>query len=203
MASEKFLEQFSKTLSAGEHPSTRQNIAAAQRLPQKLPDALAHSHTVRPVGRPCPAYPSALRRPLRRPLPLPVPRHPAHRQQGGQGVNSQAEAMHQPSSAACKAEAQGPPAPSTLPSAFGILPRLAFWRPAGYISPRHMQGNRAGNRFPLATDRGFCTPCRRSSSCCRSARTRPPSTKHTRPLDLRPGGLGGALWRIRDDLQGL
>jgi hypothetical protein len=68
-------------------------------------------------------------------------------------------------SAACKAEDQGPPAPSPLPSASGILPRLAFRRPAGYISPRHMQGNSAGNRFPLAS--------RRSSSCRRSARTRP------------------------------
>ena len=63
--------------------------------------------------------------------------------------------MHRPSSAACKAEDQGPPALSPLPSAFGILPRLAFRRPAGYILPRHMQGNRAGNRFPLASRQGF------------------------------------------------
>ncbi len=153
MASEKFLEQFSKTLSASKHPSTRQNTATAWRLPQKLPDALAH--TVRPVGRPCPTVPAALRRPLCRPLPLPAPLHPAHRQQGGQGVNSQAEAMHRPHSVACKAEDQGPPAPSPLPSAFGILPRLAYWRPARYISPRHMQRNRAGNCFPLASRQEF------------------------------------------------
>jgi hypothetical protein len=162
----KFLEQFSKTLSAAKHPST------ARRLPQKLPDALAH--TVRPVGRPCPTAPAALRRPLRRPLPLPAPLYPAHRQQGGQGVNSQAEAMHRPNSAACKAEDQGPPVPSPLPSAFGILPRLATRR---VHLPRHMQGPAPGTVFPWPAARDVCTPCRRSSSCRRSARTRPPSTK--------------------------
>jgi hypothetical protein len=43
LPSETFLEQFSKTLSAAEHPSTRHNTTAARRPPPKLPDALAHA----------------------------------------------------------------------------------------------------------------------------------------------------------------
>jgi hypothetical protein len=46
LPSEKFIEQFSKTLSAAEHPSTRHNTAAAWRLPPQLPDALARMPTV-------------------------------------------------------------------------------------------------------------------------------------------------------------
>jgi hypothetical protein len=42
----KFLEQFPKTLSAAEHPSTRHNTAVARQPSSKLPDALARTPTV-------------------------------------------------------------------------------------------------------------------------------------------------------------
>jgi hypothetical protein len=41
-----FLEQFSKTLSAAKHPSTRHNTAAARQPPPQLPDDLARAPTV-------------------------------------------------------------------------------------------------------------------------------------------------------------
>ncbi len=43
---EKFLEKFSKTLSAAEHPSTRHNKTMARQPLSKLPDALACTLTV-------------------------------------------------------------------------------------------------------------------------------------------------------------
>ena len=46
LPSEVFLEQFSKTLSAAEHPSTRNNTTAARRSPLQLPDDLACAPTV-------------------------------------------------------------------------------------------------------------------------------------------------------------
>jgi hypothetical protein len=47
LPSKNFLEQFSKTLSAAEHPSTRHNTAAAARRPQpQLPNDLARAPTV-------------------------------------------------------------------------------------------------------------------------------------------------------------
>jgi hypothetical protein len=46
LPSKNFLEQFSKTLSAAEHPSTRHNTAAACWPPPQLPDDLARSPTV-------------------------------------------------------------------------------------------------------------------------------------------------------------
>jgi hypothetical protein len=41
-----FLDQFSKTLSAAEHPSTRHNTTAARQLPPKLPDDIARAPTL-------------------------------------------------------------------------------------------------------------------------------------------------------------
>jgi hypothetical protein len=61
--------------------------------------------------------------------------------------------------------------------------------PAGYISPHSNQQNRAGNRFPLASRQGFCTPRRSSQPRRRSARLRPPSAvQSSRPPSSRPGG---------------
>jgi hypothetical protein len=63
LPSEQFLEQFSKTLSAAEHPSTRHNTTAARRPPPKLPDGLAHATMVfvwRDGHVPGPATPAIL-----------------------------------------------------------------------------------------------------------------------------------------------
>jgi hypothetical protein len=73
LPSKKFLKQFSKTLSAAEHSSTKLNTAAAR-------------NGVRQAGRPHTATPTALRLPLRRPSPLPALLNAAHWQQRGQGV---------------------------------------------------------------------------------------------------------------------
>ncbi len=46
LPSKDFLEQFSKTLSAAEHPSTRNNTAAARQPPPQLPDDLTRAPKV-------------------------------------------------------------------------------------------------------------------------------------------------------------
>jgi hypothetical protein len=106
-----FLEQFSKTLSAAEHTTTRHNTAAARQPTPRLPDDLARATMVfvRRDGH-VPPLPAAVRRSLRRHSPIPSPLHAGHWRQGGQGVNSQTQTMHRSCSAACAAQGSGPPA---------------------------------------------------------------------------------------------
>ncbi len=69
------------------------------------------------------------------------------------------------------------------------------WAAVGrvHFDPAAATGTALGTVFPWPAARGFCTPCRHSSYCHRSARPQPPSTNQIRPLDLWPRGLGGAL----------
>ncbi len=89
----------------------------------------------------------------------------------------------------CAAQGPGPPAAVR----FQDFPCQGPRRTAGYTSPHSNQQNRAGNHFPLACARGFCTPRRCSQPRRRSARPLPPSADQIRPLGLGPRGLGGAL----------
>ncbi len=69
LPSENFCEQFSKTLSAAEHPATGHNTAAARQPSPKLPDALARTPTVFVwQDNHVHATPAALQRLLRRSL---------------------------------------------------------------------------------------------------------------------------------------
>jgi hypothetical protein len=180
MASEKFLEQFSKTLSAAKHPSTRQNTATARRLPQKLPDALAH--TVFPVGRPYPTAPAALRRPLRRPLPLPAPLTLRIGNKEDKVSTHRLKPCTDPAVPPAKPRTRGRRRSARCRPLSGFSRAWHFGDPQGTFCPATCKGTAPGTVFPWPAARGFCTPSRRS----RSARTRPPSTKQTRPLDLRP-----------------
>jgi hypothetical protein len=77
LPSKDFLEQFSKTLSAAEHPSTRHNTANARR--RSCPTTCPRTNGVHEVGRPCTAASTALRWPLRHPSPLLASFHAAYR----------------------------------------------------------------------------------------------------------------------------
>jgi hypothetical protein len=153
MASEKFLEQFSKTLSAAEHHSTRQNTASARRLRKRCQTPWL-TLFVQWEGHV----------PLLQLLydgPYAVLCRSLHHFTLRIGNKEDKVSTHRlnpctdPTVPPAKPRTRGRQAPSPLPSAFGILPHLAFLQLAGYISPRHMQGNCAGNRFPLASRQGF------------------------------------------------
>jgi hypothetical protein len=87
------------------------------------------------------------------------------------------------------------------PPAAGIFPRQGPQWLAGYTSPRSSQQNCAGNHFPLASRQEFLHAPPPFSTMPLG----PPATAEhlqIRPLGLRPRGLGGALWRLQDDLRG-
>jgi hypothetical protein len=176
LPSKDFLEQFSKTLSAAEHPSTRHNTANARR--RSCPTTCPRTNGVHEVGRPCTAASTALRWPLRHPSPLPAPFHAAHQRQGEQGVHPPAQTLHRPHCAACAAQGRGPP---------------ACRRPLAGFAPARVCGSRQGTHrtaatrtapgtvFLWPTARGFFTPRRRSRPCHCSAHPQPPSASR---LDL-------------------
>jgi hypothetical protein len=186
-----FLEPFSKTLSAAEHSATRHNTAA------NPPAAAAASQRPRPrtddvreAGRAGTTAPAPVRRPLHRHSPLPALLHGAHRRQGGQGVYPPTQALHRSYSAAHASQGPGWPARGCpLP---GFSAARGRGGPLGAFCTT-ATSNQPGTIFPWHAARGFCTPCRRSQHCRRSARPQPPSAVQIRPLGLRPRGLGGAL----------
>ncbi len=202
LPSKDFLEQLSKTLSVAEHSSTRHNTAAARGPPPKLADDLTHAPTMfvrREVHVP----------PLQ-PLydgPYAVLRRSLHHftlciglSQGGQGVHSPAQALHRPHCTACAAQGQGPPAcRRPLP---GFSPTRRRGGPQGTFPPTAANRTAPGTVFPWPAAGGFCTPCCHSRPRRSSAPPQLPSTDQIRPLGLRPRGLGGALWRLQDDLRG-
>jgi hypothetical protein len=163
-----FLEQFSKTLSAAEHPSTRHNTTAACRrsCPMTWPAhrrcssggtaTYHHSNRFTVTGRTrCPPSGSnPTQTPLRR---------------------------------LCS---PGLGATRPLRSASGTFSRQAPQRPAGCTSLRHRHRNHVGNFFPLDSRQWFLHARRR---CRRSAHSQTLSTDQIRPLDLQPQGLMGAL----------
>jgi hypothetical protein len=143
------------------------DTTASRRPPPKLPESRRSGPChdgVCLAGWTRPATPAALRLSLSRSLLLPPPLHPADWRQGGQSVNTPAEALEQPHSVACAA--QGPPAR----------------RPLSGFSPacRHRTGTTPGTvRIPLASRQGVCMPHRCSKSRSRSASTQPPSAEQT------------------------
>jgi hypothetical protein len=190
LPSKDFLEQFSKTLSAAEHSSTRHNTIATA-APARRPRL--RTYGFHEAGRPRTAASTTLRWPLRHPSPLLASFHAAYRRKGGQGVHPPAQTLHRPHCTACAAQGQGPPARHhPLP---GFSPSRERSGPQGTFRLAAANRTASGTFFPWPTARGFCTPCRNSR--CRSARLQPPSADQIRPPSSRPGG---ALWRLRDDL---
>jgi hypothetical protein len=147
-----FLEQFSKTLSAAEHTSTRHNTAAGRRPPPQLPDDLARAPTMfmRRDGHVPPLQPlydgpyAVIHRSLHH-FTLPI----------GDKEDKVSTLRLKPCT-----DPTAPPAQPRIrdrppPSAPGIFPRQGLRRPTGYISPHSNQQNRTGNCFPLAGRQGF------------------------------------------------
>jgi hypothetical protein len=181
-----FLEQFSKTLSAAEHTSTRHNTAAAHRLPPQLLDDLARVPTVfvrwdvhvLPLQ---PLYDG----------PYAVIRRFLHHFTLGIGDKEDKVStfrLHRPYNATCAA--QGPGRPARRRRFPGFSPARGRGGPPGTFCHTAASRTAQGTVFPWPAARDFCTPCRHS------ARPQPPSAVHIRPLGLRPRGLGGALWRL-------
>ena len=148
-----FLEQFSKTLSAAEHATTRHNTAAARQPPPRLPDDLARATMVfvRRDGHVPPLQPlydgpyAVIRRSLHH-FTLRI----------GDKVDKVSTLRLKPCT--------DPAAPPALPRVRGRPPaavrsgtsrRQEPRQPAGYTSPLSHQPNRDGNRFPLACRQGF------------------------------------------------
>ncbi len=184
LPSKDFLEQFSKTLSAAEHPSTRHNTAATHYCSclMTLP-----AHRRCSWGRTATYRHSTVLRPLSHPSPLPASLHAAHRRQRGQGVHSQAQTLHRPDRSTCAAQGQGPP---------------AQWHPLPGFPPARGRCGQQGTFHPTATSRTaqelfppwvFARP---AAVLRHSARLQPPSAIQIRTLGLRHRGLGGALWRL-------
>ncbi len=104
-----------------------------------------------------------------------------------------------------------PTAPPAQPRVRGCPPAAVRFRdfpPPGaaaacrvHFAPAAASRTAPGTIFPWPAARSFCTPRHRSQPC-RSAHPQPPSTVQIRPLGLHPRRLGGALWRLRDDLRG-
>ncbi len=183
-----FLEQFSKTLSAAEHTSTRHNTAAAHRLPPQLLDDLARVPTVfvRWDVHVLPLQPlydgpyAVIRRFLhhftlgmatRRTRCLPSDASPAPTLQ-------------------CHLRSPGSGRPARRRRFPGFSPARGRGGPPGTFCHTAASRTAQGTVFPWPAVRDFCTPCRHS------ARPQPPSAVHIRPLGLRPRGLGRALWRL-------
>jgi hypothetical protein len=143
LPSKDFLEQFSKTLTAAEHSSTRPH---RRRPPPRLPDDLARLPTVfmRRDGHVPPLQPlydgpyGVLRRSLHH-FTLRI----------GNKEDKVSTLWLKP----CTDPTAPPAQPRVktarpLTSASGIFSLQGPRRPAGYISPRSSQQNHAGNRFP-------------------------------------------------------
>jgi len=163
LPSEQFLEQFSRTLSATEHPPSPQTkqsccLAAAAVAPGRPG---LHADGVRPGGRTCPATPGALQRSIHHPAVFSASRHPANWRQDRQGVDTPTEALQRPHSAASAAQGQGLPASCTLP---GFSPARCPGSPQGTLCPAPCRGAAAGTVSPWAAARGFCSPRRRSTA---------------------------------------
>jgi hypothetical protein len=153
LPSKDFLEQFSKTLSAAEHPSTRHNTAVAHRLPPQLPDDLTRlpkvfvrrDDHVPPLQQLYVGVYAVLRRSLYH-FTLRI----------GDKEDKVPTLRLKPCTAPLRRwRSQGSGAARSPLSASGIFPRRWPQRPAGYVSPCSNQQNRAGNRFPLASHQGF------------------------------------------------
>jgi hypothetical protein len=186
LPSKDFLEQFSKTLSAAEHSSTRHNTiatAAPARRPRPRTYGVHEGGTAtyrrfnHSTTAPTPSFAapciisrcvSAKRRTRCPPSgsnPAPTPPH--------------------------RLRSQGSGAACTQPSASGIFSLQGPQRPAGYISPRSSQQNCVGNLFSLANRQGFLhTPPPFSSTPPLGLPATPPSPDQIRPLGLHPQGLG-------------
>ncbi len=179
-----FLEQFSKTLSAAEHTSTRHNTAATRQPPSQLPDDLAHALTVflRWNGHVPPLQPLY-------DGPYAVLRSSLHHfmlrigQGKGQGLHPPTQTLHRPYSATRAAQGQGPTARRhPLP---GFSPARGCGGPPGTLRPTAANRTGPGTVFPWPAARGFCTPRRRSRP------TPPPACNRREPsrLDLKASVL--------------
>jgi hypothetical protein len=186
-----FLEQFSRTLSAAKHTSTKHNTAPAHRPPPQLPDDLACAPTVfmRRDGHVpllqllCDGPYAVIRRSLRH-FTL--------------SIGDKEDKV----STLCLKPCTDPTAPPAQPKVWGRLlaaERFRDFPPPRIAAPRRLHFAPQQPTEPLRESfsaRDFCMPRRHSRQCRRSARPQPPSAVKIRPLGLRPRGLGGALWRL-------
>jgi hypothetical protein len=148
LLSKNFFEQLSKTLSAAKHPSTRHNTAAARQPPPKLQDDLARAPTVFswrdghvPLLQPLYDSPTlSFSTPC---ITSSCTSATGRTRCPPSGPNPALILPHQ----LCSPE---PGAAHLPPSPSGVFPCRAPRQPAGYTLPHYRQGNRAGNRFPLA-----------------------------------------------------
>jgi hypothetical protein len=148
-----FLVQFSKTLSAAEHTSTKHNTVPTRRPPPQLPDDLACAPTVyvRPDGHV----------PLLQPLyngPYAVIRRSLHH------FTLRISYKEDKVSTLCLKPCTDPTAPPAQPRVRGRPPAAVRFRdfpPPGTAAHHRLhfvhssQQNHSGNRFPLASRQGF------------------------------------------------
>jgi hypothetical protein len=185
LPSEQFLEQFSRTLSDAQHPSTRHNTAAALRPPRKLPDALARALTafiwrdghVPPLQ---PLYGG----------PYAVLRHSQHHftLQIGDKEDKVSTLRLKPCNDPTALPAQPRASDCPLLVCFRDFPP-PFITAARRVHFAPSQGQEPGTISPWPATRGFCTPHRRSNASSCPASTQLLNTGQTRSLDLLTTGL--------------